>query len=482
MNKLSINKILKLLPSIDQDQKETIEINGWVRTCRTSKNVIFIALNDGSSINNLQIVADPSKIEENVKKNLHSGTCIKVVGEIKPSMGKSQAVELKAENIHIIGKACPEEYPLQPKKHSMEFMRSIPHLRLRTTTFNAVFRIRSALSFAINKFFHEQNFLSFSSPIITSNDAEGAGEMFTVIGDTNIYKKNKPINFSSDFFGKKVSLSVSGQLAGETGALAFGKIYTFGPTFRAENSNTSRHLAEFWMVEPEMAFYDLNDDICLAEEFLKYIVKYVLYNCKEEIAFLDKRYSEIQTQKPKNERDDKKLIEKLEFIVGSDFERITYTQAFDILKNCSKNKKKKFKYLIQDWGVDLQSEHERYLTEQYFKKPVVITNFPKEIKAFYMYQNDDDKTVAAMDILVPGIGEIVGGSQREHRYDNLSSVIESMNIDTTHFEWYLDTRKFGTAPHSGFGLGFERLVQFVTGMENIRDVIPFPRTPGKADC
>ncbi len=480
MNKFSVKRILQ-----ENIEKETIEISGWIRNCRTSKNVIFIALNDGSSINNLQIVATPSRIEESVKKNLHAGTCIKIIGKIKRSLGKGQAVEVEADNIHIIGKASPEEYPLQPKKHSMEFLRSIPHLRLRTATFNAVFRIRSTLSFAINKFFYEQDFLSFSTPIITGNDAEGAGEMFTVIGDSDIFKQNKSIediDFSSDFFGKKVNLSVSGQLAGETGALAFNKIYTFGPTFRAENSNTSRHLAEFWMVEPEMAFYDLNDDIFLAEKFLKYIIKYTIDNCKQEIAFLDKKYNEIQTQKSKNERDDKGLIEKLEFVINSDFECITYTEAFDILKNCSKNKKKKFKYLVQNWGLDLQSEHERYLTEQYFKKPVVITNFPKGIKAFYMYQNDDDKTVAAMDVLMPGIGEIIGGSQREHRYDKLSSTIESMNIDATHLKWYLDTRKFGTAPHSGFGLGFERLVQFVTGMENIRDVIPFSRTPGKADC
>ncbi len=460
-------------------------IKGWIRTCRDSKNVIFIALNDGSTIKNLQIVINPDSITEEIKKELNTGACIEAIGNLEKSKGKNQSVELLADKINIIGKSSAEEYPLQPKKHSLEFLRSISHLRIRTNTFSAVFRMRNALSFAIHKFFNENDFIYLNTPIITSCDAEGAGEMFTV-SSFNLDKipktKSSEVDYKKDFFGKKVSLTVSGQLAGETGAMALGQIYTFGPTFRAENSNTSRHLAEFWMVEPEMVFYELKDNIDLAEEFLQYIIKYVLQNCKEDLEFLDKRHSDIQKTKPQNEREEQSLIEKLEFIAKTSFERITYTEAFEILRNCSKNKKKKFEYIVKDWGLDLQSEHERYLTEKHFKKPVVVTNYPRDIKAFYMYQNDDNKTVAAMDILVPGIGEIIGGSEREYRYDKLMESINRMNIDKNQLGWYLDTRKFGTAPHSGFGLGLERMIQLITGMENIRDVIAFPRTPGKAEC
>ncbi|MCP3660543.1 MAG: asparagine--tRNA ligase [Bacteroidetes bacterium] len=458
-----------------------VNIKGWIRTCRDSKNVIFISLNDGSTISNLQIVFIPSLIDEEIKKELNTGACIEVIGTIEKSQGKNQNIELVGKEIKIIGKASAEEYPLQPKRHSLEFLRSISHLRFRTNAFSAIFRVRNCLSFAIHKFFNENGFIYLNTPIITSCDAEGAGEMFTVTS-ADLTKISKDYDYKQDFFGKKVNLTVSGQLAGETGAMALGKIYTFGPTFRAENSNTSRHLAEFWMVEPEIAFYELNDNIDLAEEFLKYIIEYVLKNSQDDLKFLDKRYSDIQKSKPQNERDDKSLIEKLEYIVKTRFQRITYTEAFDILRNCSKNKKKKFEYLVKDWGIDLQSEHERYLTEKHFKKPVVVTDYPKDIKAFYMYKNEDDKTVAAMDILVPGIGEIIGGAQREHRYDILKDSMDKFNVDKNQLSWYLDTRKFGTAPHSGFGLGLERMIQLITGMDNIRDVIAFPRTPGKAEC
>lgn len=478
-----VKRIIQIIK--DSKLKSKVNIKGWIRTCRDSKNVIFIALNDGSTIKNLQIVVNPESITEQIKKELNTGACIEVSGIIEESKGKNQNIELLANKINILGSASAEEYPLQPKKHSLEFLRTISHLRMRTNTFSAVFRIRNALSFAIHKFFNENDFVYLNSPIITSCDAEGAGEMFTISSFDldNIPKiKSGEVDYKQDFFGKKVSLTVSGQLVGEMGAMALGQIYTFGPTFRAENSNTSRHLAEFWMIEPEMAFYDLKDNIDLAENFLQYIIKYVLQNCKDDLEFLNKRHSDIQKTKPQNEREDNALIEKLEFISTTDFERVTYSEAFDILRNSPKNKKKKFNYLVNEWGIDLQSEHERYLTEKYFKKPVVVTNYPRDIKAFYMYQNDDNKTVAAMDILVPGIGEIVGGSQREHRSDKLIESMKRMKVDQDQLNWYLDSRKFGSAIHSGFGLGLERMVQLITGMENIRDVIPFPRTPGKADC
>ncbi len=479
-------KYLKIKDLLDQDKKiDLITIKGWIRTKRESKNVIFVALNDGSTIKNLQIIISPDLLSEEILKNLTTGTSVEVTGNIEKSQGKGQSIELISNKINIIGQSSPEDYPLQPKRHSMEFLRSIPHLRMRTNTFGAVFRVRNQISFAIHQFFYSKGFIYFNTPIITTVDAEGAGEMFHVSSQepNNFTKdKNGNIDYSKDFFSKKTSLTVSGQLAGETGATALGQIYTFGPTFRAENSNTSRHLAEFWMVEPEIAFCNLSQSIDIAEEFIKYIIKSVLDNCFDDMEFLNKRHSEIQKSKPQNERSEFTLSETLENVLKYPFERITYTEAINLLKNSSKNKKKKFKYLIKEWGIDLQSEHERYLTEIHFKKPVVVTDYPKNIKAFYMYQNDDDKTVAAMDILIPGIGEIIGGSQREDRTKKLLESIKRMNVDETQLNWYIDTRIFGSVPHSGFGLGLERMVQFITGMENIRDVIPFPRTPGTADC
>lgn len=463
---------------------EDVLVKGWVRTKRGNKNVNFIALNDGSTINNIQIVADPAIITEEVLKHITTGAAISVVGKVVASQGSGQAVEIIAATIEVLGKADPEKYPLQPKKHSMEFMREIAHLRMRTNTFSAVFRVRHALSHAVHSFFNMRGFYNLHTPIITASDAEGAGEAFHV---TNFDLDKIPLNeegtvdFKKDFFGKETNLTVSGQLEGELGAMALGEIYTFGPTFRAENSHTTRHLAEFWMIEPEMAFYELAENIQLAQDLLQYTVKYVLDNCQDDLAFLSQRAEDEEKNKPQNERSEMNLLERLQFILENDFERITYTEAIDILKNSKPNKKKKFNYIIEEWGADLQSEHERFLVEKHFKKPVVIYNYPKDIKAFYMRQNDDDKTVAAMDILFPGIGEIVGGSQREERLDKLQKRMGEMNIPEEDLWWYLDTRKFGTAPHSGFGLGFERLMLFVTGMGNIRDVIPFPRTPDNAD-
>ena len=472
MGRLRIKDILKTTPT-----EQTIIVKGWVRTFRNNS---FIALNDGSTNNNLQIVVDFNKTPEDILKRITTGAAISITGILVASLGKGQSVEVKASSIEIIGDSDAEKYPLQPKKHSLEFLREIAHLRFRTNTFGAVFRVRNTLSFAIHQFFNEKGFLNLHSPIITSSDAEGAGEMFHV---TNFDISNPPkdengqIDYKQDFFGKPANLTVSGQLEGELAALAFSDIYTFGPTFRAENSNTTRHLAEFWMIEPEMAFSDLNDNMNLAEQMLQYVINYALKTSHDDIEFLNQRLLEEEKQKPQNERSEFSLIEKLNFCLENNFERITYSQAFDILRECNHNKKKKFNYLIDKWGVDLQSEHERYLVEKHFKKPVILIDYPKEIKSFYMRQNDDGKTVAAMDILFPGIGEIVGGSQREERLDKLETRMDELGIPKDELYWYLDTRRFGSCPHAGFGLGFERLVLFVTGMTNIRDVIPFPRTP-----
>lgn len=472
MARIRIKDILKTTAT-----EQTIIVKGWVRTFRNNS---FIALNDGSTNNNLQIVVDFNKTPEEILKRITTGAAISITGILVASLGKGQSVEVKASSIEIIGDSDAEKYPLQPKKHSLEFLREIAHLRFRTNTFGAVFRVRNTLSFAIHQFFNEKGFLNLHSPIITSSDAEGAGEMFHV---TNFDISNPPkdengqIDYKHDFFGKPANLTVSGQLEGELAALAFSDIYTFGPTFRAENSNTTRHLAEFWMIEPEMAFSDLNDNMNLAEEMLQYVINYALKKSHDDIEFLNQRLLEEEKQKPQNERSEFSLIEKLNFCLENNFERITYSQAFDILRECNYNKKKKFNYLIDKWGVDLQSEHERYLVEKHFKKPVILIDYPKEIKSFYMRQNDDGKTVAAMDILFPGIGEIVGGSQREERLEKLETRMDELGIPKDELYWYLDTRRFGSCPHAGFGLGFERLVLFVTGMTNIRDVIPFPRTP-----
>ena len=441
-------------------------VKGWVRTKRGNKNIIFIALNDGSTINNIQIVVEASSFDENLLKEISTGACIAVNGKLIESQGQGQNLEISAAGIELYGKSDAETYPLQKKGHSMEFLRENAHLRFRTNTFGAVFRIRHAMAFAIHKYFNDKGFVYLHTPIITGSDAEGAGEMFQV---TTMDLKNMPrnddgsINYSSDFFGKQTNLTVSGQLEGELGALSLGDIYTFGPTFRAENSNTPRHLAEFWMIEPEMAFYDLNDNMDLAEDFVKYIIRYALDNCREDLEFL-------------NNMIDKALLERLKFVVDNEFVRITYTEAVSILTSSTK----KWDYPV-GWGRDLQAEHERYLVEEHFKRPVILTDYPKEIKAFYMKQNDDGKTVRAMDVLFPGIGEIIGGSQREEQYDRLLSRIKELKLREEDFWWYLDTRRFGSAPHSGFGLGFERLILFVTGMSNIRDVIPFPRTPKNAE-
>jgi asparaginyl-tRNA synthetase len=443
-----------------------VVVKGWVRTKRGNKNIAFIALNDGSTIENIQVVADTASFDESLLKDITTGSCIAVTGKLVESQGQGQLVEITASSIEIYGKSDAETYPLQKKGHSMEFLRENAHLRFRTNTFGAVFRIRHAMAFAIHKYFNDKGFFYLHTPIVTGSDAEGAGEMFHV---TTLDLKNIPrnedgsIDFSNDFFGRETNLTVSGQLEGELGALALGDIYTFGPTFRAENSNTPRHLAEFWMIEPEMAFYDLNDNMDLAEEFVKYLIRYALDNCREDLEFL-------------NNMIEKGLLERLRFVLDNEFVRITYTEAVTILTASGK----KWEYPV-GWGRDLQAEHERYLVEEHFKRPVILTDYPKEIKAFYMKQNDDGKTVRAMDVLFPGIGEIIGGSQREEQYDRLIARIREMKMPEKDLWWYLDTRKFGTAPHSGFGLGFERLILFVTGMSNIRDVIPFPRTPRNAE-
>ncbi|HEY1166641.1 MAG TPA: asparagine--tRNA ligase [Chitinophaga sp.] len=458
-----------------------VTVKGWIRSFRNNQ---FIALNDGSTNNNLQIVIDPAT-DPAIIKRLTTGAAISVKGTVIASLGKGQKVEIKALELEILGDCDPEKYPLQLKNRpSLEYLREIAHLRFRTNTFGAVFRVRHALAFAVHKFFNDRGFVYLHTPIVTASDAEGAGEMFRV---TTLNLNNPPrnvdgdIDFTEDFFGRATNLTVSGQLEGELGAMAFGDIYTFGPTFRAENSNTARHLAEFWMIEPEMAFYDLTDNMNLAEAFIKSVIGYVLEHNREDLEFLAQRLAEEEKQKPQQERSDMGLLEKLEFVLNNEFMRLTYTEAIHILKESKPNKNKKFQYLIEEWGADLQSEHERYLVEKHFKKPVILTDYPKAIKAFYMKQNDDGKTVRAMDILFPGIGEIVGGSQREENYDKLVQRMEELHLPVDELYWYLDTRRFGACPHAGFGLGFERLVLFVTGMGNIRDVIPFPRTPKNAE-
>jgi len=474
VKRIEINELLKTT-----EAGRDINVKGWVRTKRGSKNVAFIALNDGSTINNIQIVVEMTPENEALLERIHTGAALSVDGLLVESTGSGQRVEVQCTRLEILGEANPGEYPLQPKKHSLEFLREKAHLRYRTSTFSAIGRVRHALIFAIHKFFNDRGFFNIHTPIITGSDAEGAGEMFQV---TTLDLKKIPktetgeVDFSQDFFGKAANLTVSGQLEAELAALALSKVYTFGPTFRAENSNTSRHLAEFWMIEPEVAFNDIHDDMDLAEDMLKYVIGYALENCMDDLQFLSKRLLEEEKNKKEEERS-MELIEKLRFVLENPFERITYTEAIDILKNSNANKKKKFNYLIEGWGADLQSEHERYLVEKHFRKPVILTDYPKEIKAFYMKQNDDGTTVRAMDVLFPQIGEIIGGSQREENYTKLATRMEEMHIPFETMWWYLETRKFGSVPHAGFGLGFERLMLFVTGMGNIRDVIPFPRTP-----
>lgn len=461
MKRIKVKSLL-LNPVLGSD----VLVKGWVRTKRGNKNILFIALNDGSTINNIQVVVEAASFDEKLLKEISTGACIAVTGKLIESQGQGQNIEISAASIELYGKSDAETYPLQKKGHSMEFLRENAHLRFRTNTFGAVFRIRHAMAFAIHKYFNDKGFIYLHTPIITGSDCEGAGEMFHV---TTMDLKNMPrkedgsVDYNNDFFGKETNLTVSGQLEGELGALSLGDIYTFGPTFRAENSNTPRHLAEFWMIEPEMAFYDLTDNMDLAEDFVKYLIRYALDNCIEDLEFL-------------NNMIDKELLDRLKFVVKNEFVRITYTEAVSILTSSGK----KWEYQV-GWGRDLQAEHERYLVEEHFKRPVIITDYPKEIKAFYMKQNDDGKTVKAMDVLFPGIGEIIGGSQREEQYERLLSRIKELKLQEKDFWWYLDTRKFGSAPHSGFGLGFERLILFVTGMSNIRDVIPFPRTPKNAE-
>jgi asparaginyl-tRNA synthetase len=474
-------KHLRLAELLSQPKKhDTVTVRGWVRTFRANR---FIALNDGSTIENLQCVVDFENTDESLLKKINTGAAVEITGQLVESMGKGQSQEVLVETIEIVGEADPDHYPIQPKKHSFEFLREKAHLRVRTATFSAVMRIRSVLSFAIHQFFQDRGFCYVHTPIITGSDAEGAGEMFRV----SVLDPQKPpidadgaVDFKQDFFGKETNLTVSGQLEAETYAQALGNVYTFGPTFRAENSNTSRHLAEFWMIEPEMAFYDLNDNMDLAEEFIKYTLVYILEKCEKDLLFLDQRLANEEKTKPQNQRSPMGLMEKIKFVVENEFKRVSYTEAIDILKNSKPNKKKKFDYLVEEWGTDLQSEHERYLVEKYFNAPVILYDYPAKIKAFYMRMNQDQKTVRAMDILFPGIGEIVGGSQREERLEVLEARIKALGIDAEELWWYLDLRRFGSTPHSGFGLGFERLVLFSTGMSNIRDVIPFPRTPQNA--
>lgn len=474
-------KITEVLKSTDFDKE--INVKGWVRTRRGNKQVSFIALNDGSTIHNLQIVVDVPNFDEAMLKRITTGASLSVSGKLNPSQGSGQNVELLATTIEVLGDCDADAYPLQPKKHSLEFLREIAHLRFRTNTFGAIARIRHAMIFAVHEFFNSKGFFNVHTPIITASDAEGAGEMFRV---TTLNMDNPPrnedgsINYKEDFFGKSTNLTVSGQLEGELAAMALAEIYTFGPTFRAENSNTSRHLAEFWMIEPEMAFYDLDDNMDLAEEFLKYLIRYALNNCMDDLKFLSQRLQEEEKDKKADDRS-MELIEKLNFVLENQFARVKYAEAIDILINSKPNKKGQFKYPITGFGSDLQSEHERFLVEKHFKKPVILTDYPKEIKAFYMKLNQDNRTVRAMDVLFPQIGEIIGGSQREENYDKLMARMQEMDIPHEEMDWYLDTRRFGAVPHSGFGLGFERMMLFVTGMGNIRDVIPFPRTPKNAE-
>ena len=475
-----------------------ITVKGWVRTKRESKNAIFVAINDGSTINNIQAVAEAGQLPDDTLRLITTGACLAVTGTLVESQGSGQTVELKISNVHIYGSADPEKYPLQPKRHSLEFLREIAHLRPRTNTFSAILRVRHALAFAVHNYYNDKGFFYLNTPIITASDAEGAGEMFRV---STLDPLNPPktedgkIDYSQDFFGRETNLTVSGQLEGELGALALGKIYTFGPTFRAENSNTTRHLAEFWMIEPEMAFFELEDNMNLAEDFVKSVIQYALEHCADDLAFLENRLIEEEKTnrgdaRKKGEQSEMTLLEKLRFVVDNDFERLTYTEAVEILKNSKPAKKRQFQYEV-GWGIDLQSEHERYLVEKHFKKPVILTNYPRAIKSFYMKQDNEPATngrgevfgptVRAMDVLFPGIGEIIGGSQREDDLDKLTARMVEVGIDPEAIWWYMDTRRFGSAPHAGFGLGFERLVLFVTGMGNIRDVIPFPRAPKQAE-
>ncbi len=481
MEQIRRTKIAELLKVTETGQLANVK--GWVRTKRGNKQVNFIALNDGSCIHNLQIVVDVPNFDEAELKRITTGAAISIVGEVCESSGSGQKVEIHAKEIEILGDCDADKYPLQPKKHSLEFLREIAHLRFRTNTFGAIARVRHAMIFAVHEFFTQKGFLNIHTPIVTASDAEGAGEMFKV---TTLDLDNPPkteegeIDFKEDFFGKATNLTVSGQLEGELAALALGEIYTFGPTFRAENSNTSRHLAEFWMIEPEMAFYDLDDNMDLAEEFLKYLIKYALDNCMDDLKFLSQRLQDEEKNKKADERT-MELIEKLQFVIANDFVRLPYSDAIDLLINSKHNKKGKFKYPIDGFGSDLQSEHERFLVEKHFKKPVILTDYPADIKAFYMKQNDDGRTVRAMDVLFPQIGEIIGGSQREEDYEKLERRMKEMDVPAEEMWWYLDTRRFGSVQHSGFGLGFERLMLFVTGMGNIRDVIPFPRAPKTAE-
>jgi asparaginyl-tRNA synthetase len=467
---------------LSQDKKQTeIEIKGWVKTFRANR---FIALNDGSTINNIQCVIDFENTDDSILKRITTGAAVHIKGILVESQGKGQTVEIQVASINILGDSNPDEYPIQPKKHTFEFLRENAHLRTRTNTFSAVMRLRSSLSFAIHKYFNDNGFYYMHTPIITGSDAEGAGEMFRV---SLLDAKKPPLNdngevdYTQDFFGKETNLTVSGQLEAETYAMSLGKVYTFGPTFRAENSNTSRHLSEFWMIEPEVAFMDLAGNMDLAEDFMKYILSYILENNKEDLAFLEQRLVQEDKTKPQAERNEMTLTDKLRFVIDNNFKRVSYTEAIDILRNCKPNKKKKFKYIIKEWGADLQSEHERFLVEKHFKCPVILFDYPANIKAFYMRLNEDGKTVRAMDILFPAIGEIVGGAQREERLEVLKEKMAKLDIPEEELWWYLDLRKYGTAVHSGFGLGFERLVMFATGMSNIRDVIPFPRTPQNAE-
>lgn len=472
-------RIKELLQQSPKGQK--VEVNGWVKTFRSNR---FIALNDGSTLHNIQCVVDFENFDEGLLKQIATGAALKIKGTLVASQGRGQTVEIQVTELFVHGTADPETYPIQPKKHSMEFLREQAHLRVRTNTFAAVMRVQSTLSYAIHHYFQNNGFYNMHAPIITGSDAEGAGEMFRV---STLDPKNPPltedgkVNYKEDFFGKETNLTVSGQLEAEAYAMGLGKVYTFGPTFRAENSNTSRHLAEFWMIEPEMAFFDLNDNMDLAEDFIKSVLRHVISHCQDDLEFLEKRLLDEEKTKPQAERSEMPLMDKLRFVIDNKFIRLTYTEAIDILKNSTPNKKKKFKYPIEEWGTDLQSEHERYLVEKHFKCPVILFDYPAKIKAFYMRLNEDGKTVRAMDILFPGIGEIVGGSQREERLDVLLDKMKALGIDEKELWWYLDLRKYGTAIHSGFGLGFERLVQFTTGMGNIRDVIPFPRTPQNAE-
>ncbi|MFZ9503937.1 MAG: asparagine--tRNA ligase [Cyclobacteriaceae bacterium] len=476
MNRIKISELLRTTP-----QQQVVTAMGWVRTFRNNQ---FISLNDGSTIQNLQAVVTLGSFSEDTLRRITTGACLSVTGKLIPSPAKGQAVELAVTALDILGDSDPEKFPLQPKRHSLEFLREIAHLRGRTNTISAVMRVRHAMAFAVHKFFNDRGFYYIHTPIITGSDAEGAGDMFRV---TTLDLKNPPLNedgsidYSKDFFGRETNLTVSGQLEGETYALALGEIYTFGPTFRAENSNTTRHLAEFWMIEPEMAFYDIQDNMKLAQDFLQFLCRYALENCQEDLEFLHKRAAEEEAAKPQDQRSELGLIDRLRFVTENDFQRLSYTEAIDVLRQSNPNKKKKFQYLIDQWGADLQSEHERYLVEKHFKKPVILYNYPAAIKSFYMRQNDDGKTVAAMDVLFPGIGEIIGGSQREERLERLQRRVEELNMPVKDLWWYLELRKFGSAPHSGFGLGFERLIQFVTGMTNIRDVIAYPRFPGNAE-